>query len=125
MCGRRLQEFPVVDLLRYCREESAKADKKLKTLLVHYGTGAFKLPYPGEIRALAERLEVTLGSHFLKREMYATDRSKFDRAVTEAMRWHDWFMALGQLMQHASTMPDAVNPQPAPQDSQAGRNLEV
>lgn len=124
LCGRRLQAFPLSDLLIHCREQADKAEEKLKSQVAKYGPGVLG-SVPASERALFQRLDVApAAATVMARNLTPDQRKDFDKIVSAAVRWRSWERALGNLMRHAAALPPEALAAPPPAAPE-GRNLEV
>lgn len=129
MCGRRLQAFPLSDLLIYCREQADKAEAKLKPAAVKFGPHMF-LPLTAETIAMCTRLDIDVSRSALgtqQRSYNSTQRAEINKLLMPAAQWRTWATALEQLMQHVTTLPPgaAAGVAGALPDPVDGRNLEI
>jgi len=127
MCGKRLQSYPLSDLLNHCREQAEKAEDKFKKLV---NAGLNRLPTADDNlgREMCARLGVTVHRPtFGQSAPNGSVLKEYRKLRDDAHKWRSYADALERIMRHVSTMPpedspDGDRPQ-APQGD--GRTLEL
>lgn len=127
MCGKKLQAYPLSDLLNHCREQAEKHMAKFKSLLARFGPA---LVARDDVfgRGLCVIMGIDLGGLPLRPgNPISTNRKEYLKARDEARKWLSYAGALERIMKHAATLP------PDPEDGAGGqpnspadvRNLEL
>ncbi len=126
MCGRRLQAFPLSDLLVHCREQAEKHEKKVRAVVEKLDRGA--LPVTAELQAVLAHAGLNLpqrSSSQVTRALSANQRAELDKSYTPAVEWRSYASALENLMRLAASLPPDQAGLLNPPDASARTDGEV
>lgn len=126
-CGKRLQAYPLSDLLNHCREQAHKAAAKLKAATVTYTTAILhKHRDDPAYLPMFRAIDVAPAScQRGTRTLTSGQQKDVTKLIAAAHQWASW-AALEGIMKHVATLPpEPAPPAPGAEPADGARNLEV